>query len=95
MSANETYRTRFFDTEVTMTADWSQSASPIWMSFGDIEPYSIPMQVADYGHNKWRAMRAQIEEYVVEGGDDPADFEAEIDAAIDAMTLVETGDEDA
>jgi len=92
---NETYRTTFFDTEITMTADWSQSASPIWMSFGDAGPYSIPMQVANYGHNKWNAMREQIEEYVVEGGDDPEEFEAEIDAAIDAMTLVESEGEDA
>lgn len=89
--SKETYKTEIFGTEVFLIADWSQSASPIWMKFGDGDAYCTGRQVADFGHKKYSAMRHYLEEYVVEGGDDPEDFESEIDAAIDAM--VETNDE--
>ena len=87
--SNETHKTEIFGTEVFLIADWSQSASPIWLKFGDGDAYCTGQQVADFGHKKYSAMRHYLEEYVVEGGDDPEDFESEIDAAVDAMTEVD------
>lgn len=85
---NETYRTEIFGTTVEMIADWSQSSSPIWMRFGDSDSYCTGQQVANFGHKKYDAMRHYLEEYVTEGGDDPAEFEVDIDAAIDDMIEV-------
>ena len=93
--ANTTHYTTIFDTKVEMIADWSQSASPIWAKFGDeADSYCTGRQVADFGHVAWRAMKWLLEEYVSDGGDDPEDYEKEIDAAIEAMTDINLGDMD-
>lgn len=86
---SETYKTEIFGEEVFLIADWSQSASSIWLKFGDGDAYCTGQQVADFGHNKYSAIRHYLEEYVVEGGDDPDDFQAEIEEAVDAMVEVD------
>jgi len=85
---NQTHKTKIFDTEVVMVANWSQPASQIWMRFGDSEQYCTGKRVAEFGQ-KYHAMRHFLEEYVVECGDDPDAFEKEIDAAIESTVEYE------
>ena len=92
--AGSTFRTEIFGTSVEMIADWSQSSSSIWMRFGEGDSYCTGRQVADFGHQRYKAMRHFLDEYITEGGDDPEDFEKEIDDAIESMADDTVADDD-
>lgn len=76
------YKTKFCGDTYEITADFAQASCPV---HGDY----CGRQVADFRHNAYAAMRAQLVYAVEMGGDDPEDFEDEIDAAVEAMTSTE------
>lgn len=74
-----TYKTEMYGMEIEMTANFAEASCPV---VGDMHG----RQVADFSHYPARAMRAILEDSITESGDDPEDFTAEIDDAINAMT---------
>jgi hypothetical protein len=84
-----TYKTECWGETFEISADFAQAGSPVYGVEGG-------RQVADFRHSSRAAMRAALEECAMAGGGDPEDDEIsqEIDAAIDAMIVVDHEDDD-
>lgn len=73
-----TYTTKFMGDEFTITADFGDASCPI---SGDLEG----KQVADFRHSPREAMRSALIACCDFGGDDPDEYEIEIEEALDEM----------
>ncbi len=77
--AMTTYTAKIFGDEYQIAADFSQASCPV---HGD----GHGRQVADFRHSPRAAMESLLRETVEMSGDDPDDFDDEIDEALDSMT---------
>jgi hypothetical protein len=81
MESNE-YITQIFNEKFGISANFAQASDSIFMLDADGQWFCSQYQVADFRHDSDEAMRRQIEEFIRNGGDDPADFADEINKAI-------------
>lgn len=79
-----TLETTIFNDRMGVRADWAQASCAVEALGGDGAWHPTGRQVADYRHRPGAALREQIEDLISAGGDDPADYEDEIAAALDA-----------
>ena len=83
MAGTSTITAEIFGDTYALRADWADAASNIEFDReGDWHPTGY--QVANFCHSDTAAMRQHLEEIVLAGGDDPADYADEIADAIEA-----------
>lgn len=81
MKRNE-YTTQVFGEKFGISANFAQAGDTIFTLDAYGQWISTQYQVADFRHSSDEAMRRMIEEFIRDGGDDPADFADEINKAI-------------
>ena len=83
----EEYVVKYYGDRYGVRGDFSQASDNIEILDADENWTSSQYQVADFRHNAYNALRAQIEESVSFGGDDPElpGNAAEIDEAMNQI----------
>lgn len=83
----EEYVVKYYGDRYGVRGDFSQASNNIEILDADENWQSSQYQVADFRHSAYDALRAQIEESVSFGGDDPKSTEnaAEIDEAMNQI----------
>ena len=79
------YETKCWGEIYRMRADFSQAASPIEVETEDGEYAPTQYQVADFSHCPTDAMRAILDQSVIDSQGDPSESVSDIDDAIAAM----------
>ena len=83
------YKTKFYGLEYKLRADFAQAADPIYRDDAEGEWEHTGKQVADFGHRPDDAMRWELEQWVLAGGDD-IDMECNaIEDCVDNMERTE------
>ncbi len=85
------------DTYGVAAMSWANAANPVYSLGEDNEWVPTKYQVADFRHDKRKALRRNLEEIAVESGYDPEDKEVriEIDIAVNrAKPFEDTDDND-
>jgi len=80
------YTTIFFAETYGISANFAQASDSIFCLGGDGEWIGTQYQVADFQHSPEAALRRILTEIVEAGGDNPDDFETEINNAIANIT---------